>query len=282
MTNAIRQNIAKTVAQTGAQNNLTIDWVKDARSMDRAAENGLLTLYRDVFAEAPYFETFTDGEVFDVFMGAVNSGGFVLTARDPNNTHRIGAFVSSVPLAGKASLAAYLGDNIDTNRTAYFAEDGVAINLRRRGISSAMKTLLIECNALAGFDNVLLRTSINSFPQISAVTKAGGRVISGLFQDVASPKQNGEMEMDRRVFFLFNAQAQKQQTAVINRVTVTEIAGRTIAIVQDSVDRAEKTAIAYRLRDTYAAIDNVVFDDIRAMKINPNRVIFDAKLYVPA
>jgi hypothetical protein len=282
MTTAIRQNITKTVAQTGAQNNLTIDWVSDTRSMERAAGDGLLTLYRDVFAEAPYFETFTDDEVFGFFMTAVDQGGLVLTARDPNNEGRIGAFVSSIPLAAKESVASHVSDILDTTRCAYFAEDGVAANLRRRGISGTMKKILIECNALAGFDNVLLRTSINSYPQISAVTKAGGRVISGLFQDVASPKQSGETAMDRRVFFLFNRQAAQQQTAIINRVTIAEIEGRNTAIIQDPVQATDRPSLALRLRDTYAAIDHVVFNEMQGMKSNPSRVAFDAKMYVPA
>lgn len=273
--------IAKTVAQTGAQNNLTIDWVSDARAMERAAGDGLLTLYRDVFAEAPYFETFTDDEVFTTFMTAIDQGGMVLTARNPNDEAHIGAFVSSIPLAAKESIANHVGGILDTSRTAYFAEDGVAANLRRRGISGVMKKLLIECNALCGFDNVLLRTSINSYPQISAVTKAGGRVISGLFQDVASPKQGGEIAMDRRVFFLFNTRAAQQQTALISRVTIAEIEGRNTAIIQDPVDVTDRPSLAFRLRDTYAAIDRVVFNEIQNTKATQNRIAFDAKMYVP-
>gem|GEM_PF-5511971 len=125
-------------------------------------------------------------------------------------------------------------------------------------------------------------TSINSYPQISAVTKAGGRVISGLFQDVASPKQSGETAMDRRVFFLFNRQAAQQQTAIINRVTIAEIEGRNTAIIQDPVQATDRPSLAFRLRDTYAAIDRVVFNETQGMKANPSRVAFDAKMYVPA
>ncbi len=90
--------------------------------------------------------------------------------------------------------------------TAYFAEDSVAATLRRRSISS--------------FDTLLLRTSIDSFLQISAITKTGGRVISVLFQDIARPKQGGVIETDRHVFFLFNARARGQSTSYLNNVII--------------------------------------------------------------
>jgi hypothetical protein len=275
-----RQNIQKTVAQAAAQNNLTIDWVCDAKSLERAAGDGLLSLYCDVFAEAPYFETFSPDEVFGFFMNAVQQGGLVLTARDPQNDRRIGAFVSSIPLRAKESIATHVSPILDTARTAYFAEDGVAAPLRRRGISGVMKKLLIECNALSGFDNVLLRTSIDSYPQISAVTKAGGRVMSGVFQDVASPRQGGEIALDRRVFFLFNTLATPQPTALINRVTVAGIAGYNTAFIQDDVAAEDRMGLCYRLRDTYAAIDKVVFSAPKDVKAS--QIAFDAKIYVPA
>ena len=75
LTGAMRRAIAQNVAETAENNGMRIVWAADRAALDRAAEQGLLTLYRDIFAEPPYCESFTDDEVYGFFMDTIKELG---------------------------------------------------------------------------------------------------------------------------------------------------------------------------------------------------------------
>jgi hypothetical protein len=271
-----KRSIAQTVARTAAKNDLAIRWLDDPASLDQAAGDGLLFLYQQVFAEPPYHESFSEEDVLGFFAETLKAGGFIFTVSLKNEFNKISGFVSSLPLAAKKPVADHVRGILDVEKTAYFAEDGIAKALRRNGISGVMKRLLLESNQLAGYEQVLLRTSIESYPQISAVTKAGGKVIADLFQQVASPKQGGTIALDTRVFYLFAGK--NPACDVLSRVTIIRPQQQDIAIVRDPIPADRQADIARRIQTTYAGVEQVIFSDTPAKPVN---TLFDAKMYLP-
>lgn len=273
---AQNQSIAEIVERTSAETGLSIRWLDGQDTLERAAGDGLLALYQKIFAEPPYHEDFSQDEVRGIFADTLKAQGLIFTASLKDEFNKVSGFVSSLPLAAKKSVADHVRPILDIERTAYFAEDGIAAGLRRNGISGIMKRLLLEANRISGFDQVLLRTSIESYPQISAVTKAGGKVIADLFQQVASPKQGGLIAQDTRVFFLFKA-GEQQDCDILSRVTIIRAGEEDIAIIRDRVPGGQQDDIARRIQKTYAGVRQVVFSDT----VVPEKPIFDAKLYLP-
>ncbi|MGZ9097072.1 MAG: hypothetical protein ACXW30_02100 [Micavibrio sp.] len=272
-----KRSIAQTAARTAAENGLAIRWLDDPACLNKAAGDGLLSLYQQIFAEPPYHESFTENEVFKSFTDTLKAGGLIFTVSLKDEFNKVSGFVSSLPLAAKKSVADHVGDILEVGKTAYFAEDGIAKELRRNGISGVMKRLLLESNRLAGYEQVLLRTSIESYPQISAVTKAGGRVIANVFQQVASPKQGGTVALDTRVFYLFTDK-KNAPCDVLSRVTIIRPQQQDIALVRDQIPADRQADIARRIQTTYAGVKQVIFSDAPARSVN---MLFDAKMYLP-
>jgi len=270
------RTIAEIVAGTAAETGLPLRWVDSLGNLGKAADDGLLALYQKIFAEPPYHEDFSQDEVWNIFADTLKAQGLIFTVSLKDQFNRVSGFASSLPLAAKKSVADHVAGILDIEKTAYFAEDGIAAGLRRNGMSGVMKRLLLDANRIAGFDQVLLRTSIESYPQISAVTKAGGKVIADLFQQVASPKQGGLMAQDTRVFFLFTS-GERQDCDVLSRVTIIRSGQQDIAMIRDRIPGDAQADIARRIQTTYAGVKQVVFSD----KDVPERPVFDAKLYLP-
>jgi diaminopimelate epimerase len=234
--------------------------IADHESLTDALKRGLGDLYRSVFAGAPYFEKFSAEEAEDSFRQCLDQGGIVFAAFD-RATGKAVAFNASLPLETVPDLKRLFGQASWFARAAYFAEDGVDQSLRRQGVSACMKRLLLSANFSAGVQNVLLRTNANNYPQICAVTKAGGRVLSDIFQDVAGVRQSGKTTVDKRSFYMFTASDRQTaaQTRRLDRVTIARPGGNDTAIVWDDIARAEQKDVARRIQENYPGVEQVMF-----------------------
>lgn len=179
---------------------LIVNWVQNTKDLTQAGKEGLFSMYCNIFAEAPYNEKFTESEVNEYFEGIIKADGFVFTAKK-EQSKLLTAFVASTPLNKKEAVIELVKPYIDIETSAYFAEDAVLPEYRRQGISRTMKKLLIGANVEAGYKNMLLRTSVNSFNQAAAIKQLGGVKIKGLYQDVDSLRLNGKTTSDKRQFF---------------------------------------------------------------------------------
>lgn len=233
-------------------------WVNDRKSLDCACERGLLGLYRRVFSEPPYNEEFTNDQVYAEFQDTLRQNGLVFIATQKLNPDRVLGFVSSLPLSCVPDIAERLEGITEPDRAAYFAEDGVDKDYRRKGISSLMKTMLIQANWISGADHIVLRTSDQNYRQISAVTKSGGCVISSIFQQVTSPRQGGQIMQDRRAFYLFTPEAETRYDH-LQRVTIARPGGNDTAIVWDNIPRRGQTEVAAAIQKNYPGVEQVMF-----------------------
>lgn len=208
---AINQNILSDrlldqITKAEQDKNLNIKFINNISALANAGKNGLFKMYKDIFAEAPYFEKFTIGEVKDYFTEMLEEGGFIFTASTPqkNKGDLMTAFVASIPLREKPAVAEIVNPYFEPQQSSYFAEDAVIPERRRQGISREMKKILLNANKEAGYKTFVLRTSKESFNQAAAVKQLGGQQIEGLEQEVDSVRLDGSTQPDTRVFFTFD------------------------------------------------------------------------------
>lgn len=204
---SISLTIQEQIKKAEQEKGLIINFINDINRLAEAGKNGLFKMYKDIFAEAPYFEKFSIDEVKDYFTEIFKKGGIILTAYTPqkNKNDIITAFTASIPLKEKPSVAEITSPYVDVDTTCYLAEDAVIPERRRQGISRSMKGLLLSFNREAGFKTALLRTSADSSNnQLPAVKQLGAKQINNLEQEVDSLKLDGNIKSDKRVFFTFD------------------------------------------------------------------------------
>lgn len=256
------------------ESRLTIKRVETRDQLNTCLDAGLAQLYREVFAEPPWREDFSLDESRQGFRDYFDDGGTIFVAEDAGKPV---AFVVSVPLTKVFNGVRQVGDaytaanDVDVNKTAYFAEDGVDKAYRGQGLSGRLKEMLLEANRRAGFGTVLLRTGEESYVQISAVNKAGGAILSGVFQQVASKRTDGEMRSDRRLYYVFDEQTRKTEVDIVNAVVTRGKTGDTVVVSQAMADD-----LAARLKAVYPAVRK-----IRVAEKEPRKnVVFKGRLYV--
>ncbi len=257
---------------------LSITQVETRTQLDQLLDSGLATLYKNVFGGAPYFEEFTLGEVKDIFREFMDKKGIVFVAADAGKPV---AFVASVPLRAEFELAkiAEPYNGVDIDKAAYFAEDGVAEEYRRIGLSARMKQMLIDANKAAGLPQMLLRTSAKNYAQINAVNKAGGRVLSSAFQKVARKTKNGQ-EIDTNAFYLFGAESSDAGNRKLERVVIVRTpSGRDEAFVFGRKGGALwNFLLTDKIKDNFPSLKRVRYVS-NLNEVKDGKVIFDGRLY---
>jgi len=274
---------AKTPLQLKLQKDtgLTIDKISSSQELEGFLDRGLADLYRSVFAEPPYLESFSQDEAKECFRDYLAKKGNIFIATDPARKDKIVAFLVSIPLRTRFDLAAQAKDYVDADKAAYFADTGVDPAYRRLGLSVSLKGLLFEANRNAGFKEELSRTSQDSYKQISAFNKVGGRVIAGLFQDVASKRLDGTTTTDRRIFYAYDVMNQEKDAAAatsVGRVIIARDAGKDTAYVMSKVEQKDQASLEKRIKTSYAGVTRVAFTS-RPQEIKGN-VVFDGRLYL--
>jgi hypothetical protein len=273
--------------QIERETGLDIAKIEDQQQLNTCLDQGLAQLYKNAFAEPPYCENFSIEEVKKFFQEYFDEGGFIFVATNPQQGDKPVAFLVTVPLKAHFDLAAKTARYVDTLKTTYFADAGVDPAYRRRDISVKMKQILFEKNALAGFKQGLSRTSQESYKQISAFNKVGGKAIAGLFQDVASKRLDGTIVTDRRIFYAYDMATQKQDAAkatMFDRVIITRMNGQDTAILPASIPRQARRKTANRLKAAYPGISRVTFAkpwDMEKIGKDPARnILFDGRIYL--
>lgn len=239
---------------------LKITKIKNKKALNKILELGLIQLYQQVFANPPYNEKFEAQQVREIFEDYLNSRGHIFVASEID-TNRPVAFVTSVPVKSEFDVAALAGERFKLRRTQYFAEDGVASSHQRQGISNRMKHLLLDACAASRVKTLLLRTKADNYKQISAVNKAGGSVVSGMFQQVTSKRKDGLMSTDTRAFYEFDVKQKNatKDTRVLDRVTIVRPGGNDTAIVWDRVPREQQGALSKEIQDVYPGVEQVMY-----------------------
>ena len=245
------------------------------KTLRNMLDNGLSDLYRNVFGAPPYNEVFAKGEVNDIFFDYLNKNGhiFILTHFE---TQKPLAFMIGNSAGSKFDDVLNMQTYIYGSKTAYLADDGVDISLRRKGVSTFLKGVFLEACREDGFEQVLLRTRADNYSQISAVNKAQGSIISGVDQYVARNIQSGERVQEHNKFFLFSfLDNAKPTTQLIEDATVVRNGGKDIIVVPEILGSklTEKEIL-----DAYPAASAVSTD--QKLKNSARQLIFSGNMYV--
>jgi ribosomal protein S18 acetylase RimI-like enzyme len=184
-------------------------WVENKNDLSRLLDNGLNNLFRDVFGDPPYNEVFSVREVNQIFFDYLDSGADIMALLEGLNGKPIG-FMVGMSLSSEFQNVANMPPIFFERKTGYIAEDGVDKEWRRMGLSSFMKKKMLERLQEREFEFAMLRTRSDNIPQIEAVVKSGGSMISYAQQDVARQTKLGEVKEDNR-FFLFDLRPQYRQ-----------------------------------------------------------------------
>ncbi len=174
-----------------------VERLTDPKELARVlASGGLTTLYKNIFSEAPYFESFTDAAVGN-FFEEYRRDGVLLVARDPEGIIGFGA---AIPLTRAADIAEIIGAGGNDSRW-YIADLGVKKEQRRRGIGKIITDATIGEIRRCGGCRADLRTSINNFIALSLYRKLGFQTIGGVTQEVRGPRSVPDVpETDTRIF----------------------------------------------------------------------------------
>lgn len=154
-----------------------------------AFDRGLISLYQDVFADYPYFESFEEPEVVKTFEDYLAGNGLVFVL--PENNRVIGF-----------SVGTYL-ENCSPG-LFYVAELGIDANYRQKGFGTLLTEALIDQaqTTYKGLVAFLIRTTSINEPAINLYTKLGFTQIPSLCQEVVQTRQDGQTLSDMRIFLI--------------------------------------------------------------------------------
>lgn len=175
-----------------------VERLTDPKELARTlASGGLTALYKDIFSEAPYFESFTD-EAVSNFFEEYRRDGVLLVARDPEGTIGFGA---AVPLTTVPDIAEIIGAARSEDSRWYIADLGVKKQQRRKGIGKIITAATLGQIQSCGGCRADLRTSINNFIALSLYRKLGFQTIGGVTQEVRGERSVPDVpETDMRIF----------------------------------------------------------------------------------
>lgn len=173
----------------------TIETVSTAAELESAFKQGLIDLYKSVFSEPPYEESFDDEQVTHIFE-TLFLQGMVLLARE--HTDAVIGFCASLPLVLEREIALLAADfDIQVEKAWYFAELGVALTHRRKGIAQQLVLSLIENTPSP---TLVMRTASENIASQQVNAGVGFQVIPGMEQTVVQERTNGTVAEDIRIF----------------------------------------------------------------------------------
>lgn len=174
-----------------------VEPVTSKKVLQRAlTQDGLTALYKDIFGKAPYFESFDESEVEDIFAEYVRDG-LLYIARSSGG--KVVGFGAALPMPSVPDIARIVGiSQKDMDRTWYMADLGVSDELRRKGIGRNL--VLARLSRLPGA-NVVMRTSVNNIDSQKLYRSFGFQTIPNVSQTIERDRVvKGVPTKDKRIF----------------------------------------------------------------------------------
>lgn len=179
------------------KNDFSIQQVRSKEELERAFGGGLIDLYQFVFSEPPYNEKFDSGDIRQYWEDYFQSGIVFICE---GNERKVIGFAAAIPLAHDpevAELAKPFG--FDPDSDWYHAEVGVDPSMRGKDLGTKiLQELLHEIPA----GTVLMRTQEGNVKSLGLHKKVGFQIVEDMIQEKISPRQDGTMSTDRRVFLV--------------------------------------------------------------------------------
>ncbi len=166
---------------------------------DEAAwwRDGVAEGYCRVFGGFPYFERYEPDQaaaIYDKLLATPNH--IVLVAADGED---VAGFAAAIPLVHRPDVAHQLQGLVPLRHTFYLAELGVLPEYRGRRIGRTLVRERLRLIQDGPYSHVVLRVSADNTPS-GEMYKALGFTDMGVYMDVRSPRVDGEVRADRRLF----------------------------------------------------------------------------------
>lgn len=178
----------------GARGLLHPLWVHVIHSVVEAEAylDGIVTAYKEIFAEAPYNEDYTGQEetfIKPSFRRFAEHGVLVLLLNGESPSSDVIGFGGSDP-ADLCEASEFLSEHqhlltVPLNRHLYMAELGVRSAFRHHGLGSLLVTWRMEeakTNPKFGFTHVIMRTASQGSHSRRLYERLGAKVVDGLVQ----------------------------------------------------------------------------------------------------
>lgn len=215
----------------------SVDQITDASYLQKLLDKGLVDLYRDVFGAPPYNEVFRNEEVEDIFFDYLKSKGKIFILKHFENEKPL-AFMIGTPIGNKFNDVLSMKNYIKDRRTAYLADDGVDVSIRRAGVSTFLKTVFLKSCQQDQYDQVILRTRSDNYCQISAVNKASGVILNDVQQDVTRTVRGDNTIKEDNRFFLFNFRDEDNvKTDILKEAKVIRMNGKDSIIIEEPLPK---------------------------------------------
>lgn len=156
---------------------------------DSKFKKGFISLYKDVFAGHPYYESYTDEYVErEVWNRHFENEGWIFLAILPDDS--VIGFGCAVPTINSWECAEFLLQNekmlpFKIEESCYMSEIGVKSDYRNLGIGTRLIKARTEYAKENGFDFYVMRTAQVGSNSINMYKKFGAQEIEGLVQDVS-------------------------------------------------------------------------------------------------
>jgi ribosomal protein S18 acetylase RimI-like enzyme len=165
-------------------------------------------VYRECFAEAPYFECFSTKEAGMVFDSMIDNPGAELVATFCDQ--RLIGFCGGYNLLAKPKVAALLANQlrqlqVSPQEAFYLAELGVDRKYRHQGLASRMVNGLFEHTASRRFGLLVARTQAEGSNSLELFLKVGMQVLPDISEEVKTyvgEKGQRRLVEQRRIFLV--------------------------------------------------------------------------------
>lgn len=164
--------------------------------LQQAFSDGLVELYKNIFSQAPYFESFTDEQVAKIFSEYLRNG-ILFIARDRSSVVGFGA---AIPISTVKNIESLLSDNyIDPTTSWYMADLGIREDLRRNSLGKELVQKRIQ-SLPPGTTTVVMRTSIDNYKSQALYESLGFTALVDTHQNVGQTRIDGQTAYDRRIY----------------------------------------------------------------------------------
>ena len=177
---------------------IDITQIKTEKNLEQSFVKGLIPLYQQTFATAPYFEKFSDEEVRS-FMRQYQQEGLLYLALSKNRVIGFGAMLPLAKALPEEIVTRLKNTGLNINDTWYSADLGVNQKFRNKGIGTNL--VKVRLDAVKG-KTVVMRTSIDNKNSQSIYRSLGFQQIPNLIQTVDGRRQDGSIQPDTRIFFV--------------------------------------------------------------------------------
>ncbi|TNE86554.1 MAG: GNAT family N-acetyltransferase [Deltaproteobacteria bacterium] len=153
--------------------------------------------YQTIFAQAPYYERYSPAEADGRFRKLTSTpDNITLIARQDGY---LAGFAIAVPLRTQKVLATMLTGLVPVPHTYYLAELGVLEQHRRHGLGRILVRERLRMMDQELYSHVVLRVSATRNASYQMYRDMGFDDM-GVYQEVRTPRIDGQVKSDRRLF----------------------------------------------------------------------------------